>query len=57
MNRCPECKKRKSYSEFYDAFYCNYCDIWLERLCSDRKCKICAMLPDKPSEVRNDDTN
>lgn len=52
-DNCEKCGSEKKYSQKYDAFYCESCDIWLEKLCADWDCEFCANRPEKPSLVRN----
>lgn len=46
---CPYCDNRKSYSEVYDAMYCEKCNVWLEEACSDSNCEYCSERPEKPN--------
>ena len=53
---CPHCNSDLDvkYSGYYDAHYCEACDIWLESQCSDPNCEFCQDRPDKPSQVNLD---
>lgn len=42
---CPNCKKLRCYSGKYDAYYCSYCKIWLEKNCGDETCVYCDKRP------------
>ena len=52
MDKCNKCQRVHSYSEWYDAYYCESCDIWLESKCKDKVCGFCSERPDKPSQVK-----
>jgi hypothetical protein len=46
---CPTCSNEKrSYSEEYDAYYCDFCNSWLEDTCGDSDCEYCNNRPEKP---------
>ena len=53
MKVCDCCKEKRQYSDRFDAYYCNSCDIWLEKKCSDKTCGFCAERPEHPSEANN----
>ena len=36
------------YSEEYDAYYCTYCNKWLEDKCDDPTCEYCPTRPEQP---------
>lgn len=44
------CKHPRSYSERWDAYYCNKCDAWIEDRCGDPDCEFCRDRPEKPSD-------
>lgn len=46
---CPHADMH--FSDRYDAYYCEPCDIWLEPLCEDPQCPICTRIPLRPSET------
>ena len=49
--KCPECGNLKFYYELYDAFFCAYCNEWLENPSEDwtgKKHKA----PEKPLPVK-----
>ena len=50
-HRCPYCKEIKKYSAEHDAYYCSYCNVWLEHKCKDKKCQFCKDRPWKPSLI------
>ena len=50
------CEDELSYSETYDAYFCETCDIWFESECPDRECYYCSNRPDRPSEVKENGT-
>lgn len=39
---------KSKHCDTYDAYYCMPCNIWLEKGCTDQKCRFCANRPDKP---------
>ena len=49
------CGKTAAYSEKYDAYFCDICDVWLEAPCSDvdhNECRFdCENRPDMPSRI------
>jgi hypothetical protein len=52
--RLRPCRKCTSiagvfHDEFFDAFYCKDCDIWLEGACPDPECCYCKGRPEVPS--------
>jgi len=55
--KCYHRHKYKKYNAHFDAYYCQYCDSWLEGVCkgnllTDEKCYCnCATRPNKPSEI------
>ena len=54
LNYC-KCGAKKSYSDEYDAYYCNSCQQWLEDKCSDPTCEFCANRPTILAIGDNDD--
>jgi hypothetical protein len=44
------CQMSKAYSEKYDCYYCDTCNIWLEDICTDRDCEFCKDRPLTPKE-------
>jgi len=48
MFNCKECKKKLSYNEKHDAYYCKRCNIWNEKNCGFEKCCFCRDRPEKP---------
>lgn len=48
---CEKCGTIKSYSEQYDAYYCESCNIWLENVCNDYECDYCNARPEHPNDV------
>jgi len=45
---CQKCLKPRIYYDDYDAFFCPYCNVWLESACSDSTCEFCRKRPEKP---------
>lgn len=50
---CSNCTSERQYSNKYDAYYCELCNIWLEEKCSDPECQYCPTRPEKPSQVQD----
>ena len=44
------CQMPTAYSEEYDCYYCDHCNIWLEDICTDRDCEFCKDRPLTPKE-------
>jgi len=44
-----DCKQ--TYSEQYDAYYCESCNTWLEDRCDDPECEYCTTRPPVPIQV------
>jgi hypothetical protein len=53
MDSGHNCEETKKYSEEYDAYYCYYCNNWLEDQCDDLTCEFCIKRPLTPKE-KND---
>jgi hypothetical protein len=51
-NHCPNCNSERQYSNKYDAYYCELCNIWLEEKCEDEGCDFCVERPEKPSQIQ-----
>ncbi len=45
---CYKCNRYQLYSHDHDAYYCSYCNIWLEERCDDNQCSHCRYRSDKP---------
>ena len=45
---CDGCGNKASYSEKYDAYYCEHCNKWLEEVCGDYECDFCNARPEHP---------
>lgn len=46
--KCTKCGSERIYHEDYDSYICPYCNIWLEKPCSDRTCEFCSKRPIVP---------
>lgn len=46
---CTICGKEGNRNSIYDAYACEFCDVWLETGCNDPKCEFCSTRPLKPS--------
>jgi len=51
-----QCCSSKKYSKEYDAYYCEFCNVWLETMCSDSECKFCIDRPKYPKLVNIEPT-
>ena len=45
---CYKCNRYQLYSHDHDAYYCSYCNMWLEENCEDKECSHCKYRADKP---------
>lgn len=45
---CVRCGHNVSYSEDFDTFYCEVCNLWLEERCVDPLCDVCPNRPIRP---------
>jgi hypothetical protein len=45
---CKKCNSQTVYSEKFDAYYCDQCNLWLEEKCIDPLCKLCKIRPIRP---------
>ena len=52
--KCHKCHSVVIYYDRYDAYFCAYCDIWLEKKCGDPSCVYCTKRPERPLEKEND---
>lgn len=43
------CKHPRSFSQRWDAYYCETCDAWTEGVCGDPDCDFCRGRPERPS--------
>lgn len=43
------CRHPRSYSQKYDAYFCEKCDVWVESRCGDPDCEFCHKRPERPS--------
>lgn len=39
----------KKYCNYFDAYYDDEQDIWLEKKCENEECEFCKTRPEKPS--------
>lgn len=51
MSLCQNCQNQLSYNERYDAHFCEKCNEWKEKNCSDSKCFYCISRPQKPMNL------
>ncbi len=52
--KCHSCHTSAIYHETFDAYFCAYCNIWLEKKCGDSECDYCPNRPDKPLPNENE---
>jgi hypothetical protein len=45
---CYKCGGDRTFSDVYDSYYCQNCNMWLEDLCPDEDCGYCKNRPEKP---------
>ena len=45
---CPKCGRARIYYDDYDAYFCAFCNVWLESRCSDAMCEYCRSRPENP---------
>jgi hypothetical protein len=45
------CGSERQYNQQYDCYYCELCNEWLEKKCTDPTCEFCTTRPEKPSQV------
>jgi len=50
--RCPSCDQVLFYHDTFDAYYCAFCNAWLEGACSDSACEYCRARPSHPLKIR-----
>lgn len=48
---CDQCNERTKYNEMFDAYYCEPCNEWMSKKCSDPKCEYCSQRPEKPMNI------
>ncbi len=47
-DRCSKCNNLLIINEDYDAYFCAYCNEWVEDTCGDPNCMFCKDRPKKP---------
>jgi len=52
--KCHSCHSTAIYQETFDAYFCAYCNLWLEKKCGDKNCDYCPNRPDKPLPNENE---
>ncbi len=45
---CPQCTSDVFYAVVFDAIFCPYCNVWVERHCEDPTRDYCRKRPDYP---------
>lgn len=51
--KCKKCNNPLIYYEKYDAFFCAYCNEWVEEKCENPYCEYCKNRPDRPLQIRH----
>lgn len=46
------CGKKAEYNELYDADYCPYCNMWIDKKCPNIDCGYCKDRPKTPDGNR-----
>ena len=46
--KCSKCNSSTIYHATFDALFCAFCNIWLEKKCSDLYCDYCSTRPERP---------
>ena len=52
--QCDKCQSEVIYYDDYDAYFCAYCNVWLEDRCGEPGCGYCANRPEKPLPNENE---
>jgi hypothetical protein len=50
---CDACGTSKVHHDYYGAFFCPECNVWLEGLCGDQSCPACRDRPSAPLPVES----
>ena len=50
-DKCRFCNHQRCYSERFDAYFCPYCNRWLESRCGDPNCGFCKNRPHFPNKL------
>ncbi len=45
---CPQCHTKEKYSDKFDTYYCEQCNVWSESKCDDPTCDYCTRRPEQP---------
>lgn len=49
---CKTCGRAGKYNKVYDAYYCEYCNKWLEEKCDSKyECTLCKDRPKEPLSI------
>ncbi|MEP4931735.1 hypothetical protein [Haloferula sp.] len=54
--RCDDCGQVRFYHDTCDAYFCAFCNRWLEAACSDPYCDYCKARPSFPLKTRANKT-
>lgn len=54
---CKHCNNSKIYYADFDAYFCAYCNKWLEAHCFDPFCEYCKKRPKKPIPSDKEDSD
>ena len=50
--QCDACGQIRFYCDKFDAYFCAFCNRWLETACSDPHCEYCKARPATPLQTR-----
>ena len=50
--QCDECGQIRFYHDKFDAYFCAFCNRWLESSCSDPHCSYCKARPKSPLKTK-----
>lgn len=48
---CMKCDTKAAYNDECDAYFCNNCNEFLEKPCSDKGCEFCINRPNKINDL------
>ena len=52
VQRCPNCNSHRFYHDTFDAYYCAFCNLWLEGAFRDSECDYCKSRPVQPMKTK-----
>lgn len=51
-SRCEQCGQVRFYHNTFDAYFCAFCNRWMESVCNDPRCEYCKARPEAPLRAR-----